>query len=187
MFEEVARLHKRVLKDSILSGLSLASLAEIYEELVKDNNNILLTTKREGEITGFIFATKNSQVCLKNLLRRKFWKIVLYFSEIFLSNPALLFSLWGLFRKTNEETAYPAELQFFAVDPRFQNMGLGQRLLRNLDKSFEGEGIKRYRAGVRERDFLANKFYISRGFRLFYRKKVFGDVFNFYSHRVKLF
>ena len=97
-----------------------------------------------------------------------------------LKNPLLLIKLiqWRL--KPSHKNKIKPELQFFAIDKKFQGQGWGKKLIKKLAEEFKKEEIKQYRVGTKADNTLSNNFYKKSGFEFFYKDNFFGDKFNYY-------
>lgn len=182
IIQEIVPIHLNVLKDSFLNNFGKKFLKIIYSNLIDSPEVICLTLYEKNKVEGFALAIKDYSLFFKIAISKN--KAYLFFivgSKIILQPITaykLLRSLPSIF--FSKETHH-AELQFIAVSPAFQGMGLGSSLIKQLVKEFKKNHINQLHVGTKSKDPLSNKFYQKMGFTKEYSKTYFGEELNYYT------
>lgn len=177
--ESIALIHYEVLRDSFLSEFGYEFLLNLYKALCSDKNNIIQTIALENRIIGYSVATKNIAKFYKKALYRNFFRLFLEIIKNLRGNLRLLLNvlIWILTSKNNDQSA---ELQFLAILPKYQRLGLGTKLLHLLKNEYLKHDIASFKVGTKADNLQSNNFYKKRGFKYLYQKEIVGEKFNYY-------
>lgn len=176
----IADLHFEVLKESTFRHFGKNFLRIIYNTIIYDPKNLFLVLKEKNNIYGFAAATTDINKFYSQIVRDNFFSLSLEVIKTTIYYPKLLFNTiqWLLTKPTNQK--YPAELQFIAIDQKFQGQGWGTKLIRELDKNFRSSGINQYKVGAWADNNRSNNFYNKIGFKFLYKENILGKKFNYY-------
>lgn len=76
------------------------------------------------------------------------------------------------------------ELQFIAVDKKYQGQGYGKKLVGSLEEEYKKMGIQKYWVGTKKNDQKSNAFYKHLKFELAGQANVLSEQQNFYSKTI---
>lgn len=165
LWDEIADLHRRAIREGFLSTFSRECLARLYAAVVQCNEAFLLVATHcdTGKMAGFICGTTDTSRVLKGCLLRSGVRLIV---------PLLprLFS-WRNAARALETLRYAgnvggavfprAEILNFCVDGNLQGRGIGRSLFAALTAEFKHRGIDRIKIVTGESQISAQRFYDS--------------------------
>ena len=177
---QIINLHYSNLDESFLNNFGKKFLQICYHVIIKGKNNICLVLKDHSKIIGFLIATLDGQKFNNEVISQCFlllsWEII----KASLRKPQLIIKLISWKIKKTIPTKIKPEILFIVVNPKFQGIGLGTKLIKTLGKELSANNILQYRVGTKTDNLLSHSFYRKLGFRLAYKDNFFGDNFNYY-------
>ncbi len=177
---DVVNLHVNALKESTLNQFGENFLKAIYEVMLKDKDCVFLVIKKDKKIIGYAVATKNTPKMYHKIIKSKFLVLIWEGLKRMIINPKLLPKVLDYFFEKHPKPVSQAELQFIAINSKYQGRGLGTRLISELDRQFRKMGISAYKVGTWASNKQSNSFYKKLKFNFFYPDKILGEEFNFY-------
>ena len=177
--EEISEIHLSVLTESFLNNFGLEFLKIIYENLLHSKNSILIVSRENSKITGYLLAVTDYSKFVEVAVSKKKFDLAKAVMRTLLNKPQLIYKLATSLLKVSKEDPH-AELQFIAILPECQGQGLGSKLMEELKMELEKIGIKQYHVGTKASNELSNRFYQKLGFPKAYTKNYFGDELNYY-------
>ena len=126
------KLHYEILNESFLNNFGKEFLKISYKTIVESENNICLFLTNGEEVVGILIATKDGDRFNEEVIRKNFFLMILQIIISSLKNPLLLIKLiqWRL--KPSHKNKIKPELQFFAIDKKFQGQGWGKKLIKKF-------------------------------------------------------
>lgn len=178
--KSLAKIHQSVLKESLLDRFGANFLNIIYKAICSDENNIIIAVISGNKIVGYCVATTDIFRFYKNIFFGNFLILTLEIVKNLKNNLKifLAFLIWAFIPQKKD--SYPAELQFLAILPKYQRLGLGTKLINLLKKEYANYNITFFKVGTKAENKTSNNFYKKNGFKYLYQKKMFGERFNYY-------
>ena len=161
----VARLHCHHIGEGFLATLGVPFLTLLYEAIDNDNNSILIVTRVEENIVGFVSGSNGLGSIYKQLLFRPL-KLIYSLRSCLLSISKLYKIIEVLFLSLSKKTSLDVpkqELLSIAVDPAYQGKGHAENLFNELCKYFRNKGIKSFSIIVGKNLDKAHAFYKKMG------------------------
>jgi ribosomal protein S18 acetylase RimI-like enzyme len=165
---EVVRIHRAVLGYTLNSQLGAEHLAFMYLQMFKNARSFVGVALLSGQPVGLVSGTTDMDgikaVLLNSLKPRQFGNIIAHL----LKKPSLLVefyksSLIGRPIHVNGEPV-TAILTTIAIEPQFQGLGIGKKLVFSLEYFFRSQNIQNYRLDTLIRNQSAREFYKKLGF-----------------------
>jgi ribosomal protein S18 acetylase RimI-like enzyme len=168
----IVEVHKNSFKGFFLTELGDHFLALYYDSIRENKKGILLGYYDEGELFGFCAATTfskgfNAQLVKKNLLR-----FLLIGMRLLLTRIPSLIRLFKNFSKKSSsinDTGEYAELLSIGVSDKKQGLGIGKKLLIELEKEMQLKNCSRLSLTT---DYYNNdkaiRFYKGLGYEIYY-------------------
>ena len=178
--ERIVNLHYKILDESFLNNFGKNFLKVVYLTIVPSKTNITILTKEGENVIGFLVATKNGDEFNQEVIQKNFLKLSWEILKSSFLRPSLITRVIQWKFKPAHQNKIKPELQFIAIDPRYQGQGIGTKMLKMLSQEFKKDGINQYRVGTKAQNELSNAFYQKLGFKEFYKNSFFGDDFNYY-------
>lgn len=169
--KEIVRLHRTVLGYTLNSQLGDEHLASIYQHMAQNPKGFVRVALVAGKPVGVISGTTDidgmKAILFRSLNPGRFGQILIRM----LKNPFLLAefykgSLIGRPVQVQSEPI-PAILTTIAIDPEFQGLGIGAKLVFALEDFFRAQRIPFYRLDTLLSNHSARKFYQKLGFQEF--------------------
>lgn len=176
----LALIHEGVLKESIVGRFGFNFLQMIYKIICSDRNNIIIAIISKNRIVGYCIATTDISKFYKKIFLKNIFILSVKIVKNLGGNIKILLSLviWAI--TPQEKDKYPAELQFLAILPKYQRLGLGTKLISLLKEEYTNHNILFFKVGTKAENINSNNFYKKIGFKYLYQKKMFGERFNYY-------
>jgi len=165
--DDVVGVHLRSFPEFFLSRLGPAFLRHLYRELIDDPTGIVLISKHNHSIQGFVAGSTESRGLYRRLLVRKWPLFAISSVAPAIRHPSLVPRLLNAFYKTDEETFEKGcgLLMSIAVDPQCQSKGIGTRLVHRFLAECRNRGLSSVRLTTDKTDNdPTNRFYIGLGF-----------------------
>jgi N-acetylglutamate synthase-like GNAT family acetyltransferase len=143
--EKVVRTHLRAFPGFFLSFLGPSFLREFYYGFVADKRAVGLVAKdKEGNILGVVVGSLDPKHFFSRLLVRRWWAFCFSSLKAVLHNPliALRISRAIFYRGLPTPDMDRALLSSLAVDPEWQNKGVGGALVRHWLAEVRKQGGK---------------------------------------------
>lgn len=177
--ESMALIHHQVLKESFLCKFGYKFLFNLYRSICSDKQNVIQVVTLGNKVIGYSVATGNVSKFYKTALYKNFFGILLEILRNSPGNLRLLLNIliWALTPRNGNQSA---ELQFLAILPKYQRLGLGTKLLYLLKNEYLKHDIASFRVGTKADNLQSNNFYKKRGFKYLYQKEIVGEKFNYY-------
>jgi GNAT superfamily N-acetyltransferase len=165
---EVVRIHRAVLGYTLNSQLGDEHLASIYRQMSKNTGGFVGVAFVSGQPVGLVSGTTDMDemkaILLKSLKPGQFGNIIAHL----IKNPSLFMEFYK-----NSVISRPiringelitAILTTIAIDPRFQGLGIGKKLVFALENFFRSQNIQNYRLDTLVGNQSAREFYKNLGF-----------------------
>ncbi len=177
--KSIALIHYEILKESFLCKFGYEFLLNLYQVICSDENNIIQIITVKDKIIGYSVATMNISKFYKKVLHGNFFSLLVEIIKNLHGNLKLIFDIliWILTFKNNDQSA---ELQFLAILPKYQRLGLGTKLINLLIKEYSRYNITSFKVGTKADNSYSNRFYKKIGFKYLYQKQIVGEKFNYY-------
>lgn len=164
-----ALLHKQSIKDGFLSSLNAKVLECLYRSLSEDEGSLLLVARVDGEIAGFLSASKSLRPILLGMVRGHSSALITGLLPEVL-RPARLVRLVNLLRysllgKKPASTIPTPDLELLSlgVDDRFRRRGIAAALYKALVNLVAERGESAFKIVVGEGLEGARHFYEAMG------------------------
>ncbi len=163
-YRQVAELHSAAIDQGFLSQLGPNFLSLLYEVIDKSPTSILIISKENGLVRGFVCGTVGLGPVYRSLLRR-LPSLALALLPLIASPKKILrvFEILRHISKTPEEDLPLAELLSIAVTPAVRGSRLATQLYEGLRKAFGDMGIPEFRIVVGKTLGPAQAFYRKMG------------------------
>ena len=167
----VVRMHLKAFPGFFLSFLGPRFLKEFYAAFVNEESSIGLVAVDSpgGQIAGAVVGTIQPGGFFRRLVKRRWWGFCLASMDALMRRPVIATRLFRavFYRGDAPRGASLALLSSIAVDPRFQNKGVGRMLL----NQFTGQVTDRGGTGCylttdAEGNDAVNRFYLKNGWRI---------------------
>jgi ribosomal protein S18 acetylase RimI-like enzyme len=165
---EVVHIHRAVLGYTFNSQLGDEHLAFIYRQMSKNAKGFVRVAFVSGQPVGLVSGTTNMDemkvLLVKSMSPRQFGNVTL----CLIKNPSLLLefyksSLISRPIQVNKESV-TAILTTIVIDPHFQGLGIGKKLVFALENFFRSQNIQNYRLDTLVSNQPAREFYAKLGF-----------------------
>jgi ribosomal protein S18 acetylase RimI-like enzyme len=162
---EISKLHKIAWsKDHFTYYFNINFLQKYYELLIK-TEEYCIVAKENNEIMGYIIGGTKSKVAIDYFVK-KHWFYLLW---ILVIHPKFIIEKFfglinKLFNKTINKKGKIVTIFIILVNPKFQNKGIGQKLIENFEILLLENGINEYGLSVRKNNKKGEKFYFRMGF-----------------------
>jgi ribosomal protein S18 acetylase RimI-like enzyme len=165
---EVVRIHRAVLGYTLNSQLGDEHLAFIYRHMSKNASGFVGVAFVSGQLVGLVSGTTDMDemkaILLKSLKPKQFGNIIAHL----IKNPSLLMEFYKssvIGRPVHiDGELITAILTTIAIDPHFQGLGIGKKLVFALENFFRSQNIQNYRLDTLVSNQSARKFYKKLGF-----------------------
>ncbi len=161
-FNEIARIHKKELKDSgFLGQCSIKFISFFYEKVSIYNSSIILVEKNnKGKVIGFCFFSKNINEYYKRFFKQNFF-IIPFYKSIYI--PLIFY-----FKREKKRIAniHRVELVQIAVNSKYQGRGIAKELIKRGERELLKEGIFEYYLQVYNFNKNALRLYKKIGFNI---------------------
>lgn len=168
----VVKVHNESFQGFFLTELGNHFLKIYYESIRKNSKGILLGYFEGGQLYGFAAATTLSKGFNKNLIKSNWFPFSLIGMKLLVTRMHALIRLFKNFSKTSTSVTDNedyAELLSIGVSNERQGMGIGKKLLIELEKKMQLEGCSKLSLTT---DFHNNEkavgFYKNLGYDIYY-------------------
>jgi len=166
----VVLVHLKAFPGFFLSFLGPRFLKEFYTAFVNEESSIgLIAVDAGGQVAGAVVGTMKPAGFFRRLVKRRWWAFCLASMDALMRRPAIALRLFrAVFYRGNAPPDAPfALLSSIAVDPVFQNRGVGRMLLNQFIKQVTNrESMGCYLATDAEGNDAVNRFYLKNGWRV---------------------
>jgi len=167
----VVCMHLKAFPGFFLSFLGPRFLKEFYTAFLNEESSIELVAVESpgGQIAGTVVGTMEPGGFFHRLVKRRWWAFCLASVDALMRRPAIVPRLFrAVFYRGDAPPDAPfALLSSIAVDPRFQDRGVGRVLLNRFTKEVIGRGgMGCYLTTDAEGNDAVNRFYLKNGWRL---------------------
>lgn len=178
--KQIADIHERILDESVLNHFGKKFLSILYQKIIKNKNNIVITLKKNKELVGFLVATTDSKNFYKDIITKGFWKLSYEIIKKTISNRKLFLEtlIWSFLK--SKKSKQPACLMFIAIDNQYQGAGFGSKMVDFLNKEFKKRNIFQYRVGTKANNKKSNGFYKKLKFVRLKPEFILGEKNNYY-------
>jgi ribosomal protein S18 acetylase RimI-like enzyme len=166
--EDVITVHNKVLGYTLNSRLGPEHLRLLYSTMLKNPNCFVGVAQIDSKIVGFISGTLNIESTKSMFFRSISIGHLFRIISHFLLHPSLVVNYWHgtqiekpVFYKG---TVVEPILTTIGVDDAYQGLGIGRKLVKNLEQFFLHKGVSVYRLDTLLSNQNARKFYASLGF-----------------------
>ncbi|MEO8853270.1 MAG: GNAT family N-acetyltransferase [Ginsengibacter sp.] len=170
--KQVVEVHKNSFEGFFLTELGDDFLALYYDCVRIDEKGVLLGCYEEGELLGFCAATTLSKGFNKGLIQKNLFKFSLVgLRLLFTRVPSLIRLFKNLSKKSStiDDTGEYADLLSIGISARKQGLGIGKKLLLQLEKEIELKGCTKLSLTT---DYYNNDkalgFYKGTGYEIYY-------------------
>src|SRR5690242_6752217 len=118
--ETILDLHFSTLKESTLNQFGRKFLKVVYQTALQGDNNIFLTIVDSEKIIGYAVATTNIDQFYKQIISQIFLSLLLESIKSAIRKPTLFIKSFTWLLTHQSDKKYPAELQFIAVNLKYQ-------------------------------------------------------------------
>lgn len=178
--DQIVNLHHSVLKESFLNNFGKKFLKIAYQTIIPSKNNICLIAEDKNTIIGYTIVTYDGEKFNKEVIYKNFFSLNFIILSKSILNPNLLLKVIRWIIKPPNQNKIKPEIQFIAINPNYQNQGLGTKFINEVNKEFKNSNIKSYRVGTKTNNEKSNNFYKKLSFTKLYEDDFFGDKFNYY-------
>ena len=161
----IARLHCYHIGKGFLASLGVPFLTLLYEAIDNDNNSVLIITRDEDNIVGFVTGSNGLVSIYKRLLFKPL-KLIYSLRSCFLSISKLYKILEVLLLSIGSKTSLDVpkhELLSIVVSPAYQGKGYAENLFNDLCNHFRDKGINSFSIIVGKNLDRAHAFYKKMG------------------------
>jgi len=166
----VVRVHLKAFPGFFLSFLGPRFLKEFYMAFVNEETSIgLIAVDAGGQVAGAVVGSMKPAGFFRRLVKRRWWAFYLASMDALMRRPAIAPRLFrAVFYRGDAPPDAPfALLSSIAVDPRFQDRGVGRMLLHRFTKEVIGRGgIGCYLTTDAEGNDAVKRFYLRNGWRV---------------------
>lgn len=184
--KKVAFLHFTCLDKSFLSSLGLPFLIALYKSMLFSKESFTFVYEDKKEVFGFITGCTDTSVFFKELIRKRWFSLLLPASIRLLKKFTLLVKIITAIiypSQFSSKNLSKAELLSIAVDEKYREKQIGTQLLNVLNEEFKNRGIASFKVGVKKNMLRANNFYKNNDFIFIETFNVLGDEMNFYEFK----
>ena len=165
--KEVVRIHSESLPQDFLPSLGIDFLAKIfYPNTLNSPLGITFVKTIDGEVAGFLTLAYKSNLFLKNIILKNFYRtIIIFFKKMFLTPLFLrecLDIFFQVFLKEKEYKESP-EIVVIAVKKNFRGMGVGQELVNYVKEHLKNKGFNKLFVKTLTSNLSAIKLYEKTG------------------------
>ncbi len=158
---QLAKLHKKYIREGFLPTLGIPFLTLLYESIDSDNKSILIFFEKDNRIIGYVTGSSGMKSIYIELLKR-FPRLLISLLPVLLSPKKIFKILEILFIsiKSKGYTDLPnEELLTIVVDKDFQGKGYAEDLFIKLCNEFHNKGYNSFKIVVGESLARAHSFY----------------------------
>lgn len=144
--KDVARIHLESLPEDFLPSLGIDFLTKIfYQNTLNSSFSITFVKIINGQIAGFLTLAYKSNLFLKNVIFKNFYRTIVIFLKKILSNPYFLKECLDVFSQVflKEKQKYKElpEIVVIAVEKKFRGKGVGQELVNYVKEHLKNKGF----------------------------------------------
>lgn len=164
----VVEVHLKAFNGFFLTFLGPAFLLVLYRSILFDPSGISFIAEDHGQIVGFVAGTAEPNGFYHRLLKKHWWDFARASTNALFHKPSILWRLLRAFSLPNKElpAAKCGTLMSIAVDPHYQNQGLGKKLIEDFLMNASEQGLEYINLTTDARNNDAtNLFYCSLGFK----------------------
>lgn len=166
--EPVISLHQLVLGDTVNSRLGPRHLEYLYRAMLQATDCFIAVAINESQPVGFISGALDLNAIKRLLLKSmplEGWKNI---AGRLIRHPSL-FLEWVRGNQVSQPIFIHGKridpiLTTIGVDPNFQGLGVGKKLVYELETFFRGHKVSMYRLDALKTNHAAQTFYASLGF-----------------------
>lgn len=181
----VARLHHDRIGFGFLSSLGLGFLSTLYTGILTSGFGSCWVAELEGEVVGFVTATKDVSRLYKVVLKENRWRLILALLPSLASPRVWQYALETLRYPSRQKHVQlpPAEILSIVVGDRCAGGGIGRRLIDRALEHLWSQGVTDTKVAVAA-NLPANGFYRATGWELAGAMQNHGHLMNLYvMHR----
>ena len=184
---QACQIHIEALPDSFLPMLGYDFLKVVYNSILEYNLGFGFVCIKEGKVVGFILACKNTGKLFNDIIKKKWFALILPLLKKIMRSPSLLIRVYEtiFYPKKEKSEEIQSELLVIAVDKDYRRSKIGKDLVNYLNARFLQENIYKYSVSVYSTNMHANEFYKSNGFRLERSFTLYDKEFNVYEYELK--
>ncbi len=159
---QVAKLHKNLIKTGFLSQLGEKFLSVLYSSMVTSPNAFCIVAIENGRVIGFISGAISVRKFYKEFVSKNFFEILVLLIIKMIQNPIVLIRALetAMYSGGKHSLEMPeAELLSVAVDKNYHGKGVSKVLFEELVKEFRRRGVKKFKVVVGEPLIRAQKYY----------------------------
>lgn len=161
---KIADLHIEALNGDFLTLLGKNFLTQLYKPLINNKDFDGFYVEKDSQTAGFILGTRASKSLFKTALTSNLFGLLTSLFISLIKNPLLLKNTFETILYTKKDQGPDAELVIIAISKKFQNQGIGKKLISKLEEKFKQKKIKQYKLTVHAQK-PAVKFYESLKFK----------------------
>jgi len=170
LFQQVARLHARSIRQGVLPQLGHGFLVEVYAAVAQSDHGLVLVAKNRETVLGFVAGSTRLYRLYVAVLLRNGWRLI-WSAGTRMRHIALWKKAWSVLsfpgRQTNRQrkTRSGPELLAIAVKENHRRTGLGERLLQAFEDELKSRcGDRTYTVATNAAEVVSNRFYEKSGF-----------------------
>lgn len=159
IYMQVAKLHIANICHGFLSTLGIGFLSLMYETIDRNTQSVLLVSKEDNRIVGFVAGTSNMRSIYRQMLCSWF-RLFLYLCPILFS-PKKIWRIIEILRySSNHDNDLPtAELLSIVVDQDYRGTKCAENLYQRLTEHFLKRGFTSFKIVVGASLVIAQRFY----------------------------
>ncbi len=176
----IANLHLITITTGFLPKLGLQFLETLYRYIIK--NEFTYVCRCGDKLCGFVSCSLNSQMLMKRFIfyPEGIYKLII----AIVPRPSLWASFFetliiprkGFLGRRSLIQLPDVELLAIAIDPDYQNKGIGNLLLATLEQKLRAENVTKYKVVAGSNLLGANMFYKKNGFNLIMETKIHDNI-----------
>lgn len=175
----IIQIHNESFENFFLTSLGNHFLKLYYLSVAKSPNGILLGAFNDDKLIGFCAATFKSKNFYFSIIQDNLLHFIAIGFYLFFTRPKSLIRLLKNMTKKSEkfeDNGYYAELLSIAVDSNAQNLGVGKKMLYELEGLVIKKGMTQISLTT---DFYNNNkaihFYFSYGYKIYYEFEAYPN------------
>jgi len=146
--KEVVKIHSESLPQDFLPSLGIDFLAKIfYPNTLNSPFGITFVKTIDGEVAGFLTLAYKSNLFLKSIILKNFYRTIIIFFKKMFSTPLFLREcldiFFQVFLKEKQEYKNLPEIVVIAVKKNFRGIGVGQELVNYVKEHLKNKGFNK--------------------------------------------
>lgn len=184
---QLALIHFEELRNDFLPSLGIHFLRKLYKGMLLEKNIRIYVDKKGSVITGFVVGSLKFDETFVKIISKNLIAFIAALIYRVVVNPFVIIKIIQTFFYTNYSRAknVDAELVVIAVDRKYHRIGIGKKLVINIEDYFLKNEINNYKVTVNSNNSKANKFYRSLNFTKKGHIFIYGKKLNLYIKSIK--